>query len=64
MKPENVTCPKCWEAMISRANKTTGQRFWGCSNYPACTGTRNTDGDSDEERAERPRNSRYEGWNR
>ena len=45
MKPENVTCPECGEPMVSRANKTSGQRVWGGSNYPTCKGTRNTDGD-------------------
>jgi ssDNA-binding Zn-finger/Zn-ribbon topoisomerase 1 len=47
MGPE---CPECGEPMISRANKTTGQRFWGCKNYPTCKGTRNTDGESRYER--------------
>lgn len=32
--------------MKSRANATTGQRFWGCAAYPKCKGTRNTDGDA------------------
>lgn len=45
MKPENVTCPLCSGPMTSRANKATGQRFWGCNNYPKCKGTRNTDGE-------------------
>jgi len=43
---ENVKCPQCDGPMKSRANKTTGQRFWGCANYPKCRGTRNTDGDA------------------
>ena len=63
MKPENLTCPECGELMVSRANKTTGQRFWGCSNFPACKGTRNTDGDDTAE--ERPRgmpSRRHEGF--
>jgi ssDNA-binding Zn-finger/Zn-ribbon topoisomerase 1 len=45
MKPENVFCPECGGPMTSRANRRTGQRFWGCNKFPACKGTRNTDGD-------------------
>ena len=43
---ENVKCPKCGGSMQSRANKATGQRFWGCKAYPICTGTLNTDGEA------------------
>lgn len=46
MKPENVKCPRCGGPMVSRANRQTGQRFWGCAEYPQCTGTRNTDGEA------------------
>jgi ssDNA-binding Zn-finger/Zn-ribbon topoisomerase 1 len=46
VKPENVTCPKCGGPMVSRANRKTGQRFWGCRDYPTCKGTRNTDGEA------------------
>ena len=58
-------CPACGEPMVSRANKTTGQRFWGCVNYPTCRGTRDTDGDSREERrgqTESRESRRYEGF--
>lgn len=41
-----LECPRCGARMISRKNRDTGQRFWGCSNYPACKGTRNTDGEA------------------
>jgi ssDNA-binding Zn-finger/Zn-ribbon topoisomerase 1 len=61
MKPQNVTCPECGELMVSRANKTTGQRFWGCSNYPACKGTRDTDGESAEDRGGSRPSRRWEG---
>lgn len=44
--PENVTCPECGGPMMSRANRATGQRFWGCKRYPVCKGTLNTDGDA------------------
>jgi hypothetical protein len=33
-------CPNCKEMMVKRSNKTTGDGFWGCSNYPDCKGTR------------------------
>lgn len=45
-KPENVTCPECGGQMLSRVNRKTGQRFFGCATYPECRGTRNTDGES------------------
>ncbi len=53
---EDVKCPDCDGPMVSRANKTTGQRFWGCKDYPKCHGTRNTDGEAkhDEERSALP----------
>ena len=53
MKPENVVCPECGGAMLSRKNSRTGQRFWGCQAYPSCRGTRNTDGEAPRERGER-----------
>ena len=43
---ENVKCPTCLGPMTSRANRATGQRFWGCNDYPRCKGTRNTDADA------------------
>ncbi|MGA9343157.1 MAG: restriction endonuclease [Rhodanobacteraceae bacterium] len=33
-------CPKCAAPMSRRANRRTGEQFWGCPNYPACRGTR------------------------
>jgi len=47
---KETTCPECGGPMTSRANRTTGQRFWGCNNYPTCKGTRDTDGESPQER--------------
>lgn len=41
-----IECPICGAAMVSRKQAATGQRFWGCSKYPACRGTRNTDGEA------------------
>ena len=40
LSPPN--CPKCGEAMILRTAKKgthTGQKFWGCSQFPKCRGT-------------------------
>jgi ssDNA-binding Zn-finger/Zn-ribbon topoisomerase 1 len=36
--------------MHARTNSRTGQKFWGCTDYPRCTGTRDTDGMSADER--------------
>jgi len=36
-------CPACGKAMVERVAKRgaqTGRRFWGCSGFPACRGTR------------------------
>jgi restriction system protein len=38
------SCPNCSQVMIMRAAKrgdNAGQKFWGCSSYPRCRGTRN-----------------------
>jgi ssDNA-binding Zn-finger/Zn-ribbon topoisomerase 1 len=43
---EETKCPICEGPMQSRANRDTGQRFWGCKRYPVCKGTRNTDGEA------------------
>jgi len=36
--PDNPQCG-CGCVMLERTNKTTGQKFWGCSNYPQCNET-------------------------
>lgn len=33
-------CPECGARMVLRTNKASGDRFWGCSLYPECAGTR------------------------
>lgn len=48
MTIENVKCPECGGEMISRSGKFG--RFWGCSDYPNCRGTRDSMGRSREER--------------
>ncbi len=63
---ENLKCPECGGPMVSRANNKTGQRFWGCRAFPDCTGTRDTDGESnadyrrDEDVSELPSSRRRE----
>lgn len=44
IKLDNLKCPSCDGEMVSRTNRETKQRFWGCKNYPNCKGTRDTDG--------------------
>ena len=39
-RPELSGCPRCGGPMVQRANRRTGQSFWGCATYPACRGTR------------------------
>lgn len=39
----NVACPQCSAPMVQRTAKqgaTAGERFWGCTRYPSCRGTR------------------------
>lgn len=36
---QELECPNCGSFMILRVNKTTQQKFWGCSNFPKCKGT-------------------------
>ncbi|MGL4962900.1 MAG: topoisomerase DNA-binding C4 zinc finger domain-containing protein [Inquilinus sp.] len=41
--PGTVLCPKCANPMVQRVarkGKRTGERFWGCSRFPRCTGMR------------------------
>lgn len=53
-----LRCPDCGAAMVSRLNKEKQQRVWGCSTYPQCKGTRDTDGNSAAER--RGERNKYE----
>lgn len=32
-------CPKCGGNMVLRTNRKTGEKFWGCTNYPKCRKT-------------------------
>ena len=41
--PNYVFCPVCESPMVLRASKkgrNAGEKFWGCSNFPKCRGTR------------------------
>mgnify|MGYP002672340046 FL=1 len=33
-----VNCPICGSSMVLRKNRTTGEEFYGCSQYPKCHG--------------------------
>ena len=40
----NLACPKCGEPMVLRTTRkgaNAGNKFWGCKQFPACSGTRN-----------------------
>jgi DNA-binding helix-hairpin-helix protein with protein kinase domain len=40
---QNQSCPRCGSRMITRTarrGRNAGNRFWGCTLYPICTGTR------------------------
>jgi len=49
-KYEEVRCPECGGAMISRTGKYGV--FWGCKEFPTCKGTRDSMGRSKQDRAE------------
>ena len=45
------TCPKCRRPMTlrtARRGRNPGSRFWGCSAFPSCTGTRDVGTEHDE----------------
>lgn len=42
-EPQDVLCPLCESTMIVRTAKhgtNAGQKFWGCSDFPKCRGTK------------------------
>jgi ssDNA-binding Zn-finger/Zn-ribbon topoisomerase 1 len=47
---DGYLCPECNGEMALRANRQSGEKFWGCKKYPACRGTRDSAGLSKEER--------------
>jgi MoxR-like ATPase len=38
---DRTDCPKCGSSMNVQERKRDGVKFWGCSNFPRCKGTRN-----------------------
>lgn len=50
-EPSPFKCPECNSTMYERTNRSTGEVFHGCSQYPDCTGTRDEFGDSKMDRA-------------
>lgn len=47
-RPQELRCPDCGGRMVGRTSEFG--RFWGCSAYPQCAGTRDVEGRSREER--------------
>ncbi|MBD8527078.1 restriction endonuclease [Pseudomarimonas arenosa] len=39
-EPAVQVCPRCGSAMVERTARSSGSKFWGCSTFPACRGTR------------------------
>ena len=39
----SIECPDCGGQMVLRTNRKTNEKFWGCCDYPECTGTRLAD---------------------
>jgi len=37
--PNNPICPTCGFVMLERTNKQSGQKFFGCCQYPKCKTT-------------------------
>lgn len=50
---EDYKCPDCGSAMKERTNRQNGNKFYGCTKYPECRGTRDENGLSRQEREER-----------
>jgi hypothetical protein len=36
----NKKCPRCGSTMFLRTNRSSGSKFYGCSRFPRCKGTR------------------------
>lgn len=32
-------CPQCDSSLVVRTNRNTGEEFWGCVRWPACSHT-------------------------
>lgn len=51
-EPVELKCPDCGSDMKLRTNRQNGDKFWGCTKYPKCRGTRDENGLSKAEREE------------
>ena len=49
---QDYLCPDCGSAMKVRTNRQNGNKFYGCTKYPECKGTRDENGLSRAEREE------------
>lgn len=58
MSLEETLCPECNSKMISRSGKYGV--FWGCSKFPECKGTRDSQGRSKADREEWKRKNKPE----
>lgn len=47
------SCPKCESVMAKRTAKATKSKFWGCSRWPECNGTRQVSGETADGRQRR-----------
>ena len=43
------TCDECGAQMVLRTNRSTQEKFWGCSQYPNCKFTLNIGFDGEPE---------------
>lgn len=50
---EDYKCPECGAPMKERTNRQNGNKFYGCTQYPECRGTRDENGLSRAEREEK-----------
>lgn len=41
-------CPQCDIQMVERTNRQTGQKFYGCKNYPKCDETAHHEDEEDD----------------
>lgn len=57
---EDTLCPDCGAKMVSR--KSQHGIFWGCSNYPKCKGTRDTQGRSKADREAQKSDRKDREW--
>lgn len=52
-------CPRCDEPMVKRLNKQTREEFWGCADFPKCTGTRTITGAGQDDARDEMPSDRY-----